>query len=341
MVDYVALDGVVIKPIGDVHLGRRFRTGVPLHRLGEREQLVFDQFCDELRDCTDVDLVVQGGDIFDGLNVPFHLVLATAQAITEAALNNPQVTFVFIRGNHDAARDTNIKSAFDMLAALLRARNLPNVVVVDEQASLITIPGKTEFAATPWHPFKPVTEMVSRIDVMVSAVFTHCDVDGSDTYNLLPTEQLSKIAKTVFNWHVHKPETFSRHGVEVRGVGSMQPFAFGESLDEEFRDGPRYRTLTVDEYEATIAQVGPGAFHNDVIRFRLAEGETKPEDVDALQVVLQKINANGEEEQAVEFEDFNMNRLFVESMNELGVGDAVQNKVLAKLEELQEAENVV
>ena len=38
------LDGMTVNTIGDPHLGRSFKTGVPLHRLGDREAMVWKEF---------------------------------------------------------------------------------------------------------------------------------------------------------------------------------------------------------------------------------------------------------------------------------------------------------
>lgn len=47
-VDTIDLGEAKVKSLGDVHLGRRFTQGVPLHRRGEREALVLAQFAAEL-----------------------------------------------------------------------------------------------------------------------------------------------------------------------------------------------------------------------------------------------------------------------------------------------------
>ena len=52
-----------MKLIGDPHLGRVFKTNVPLDRRGEREVMMQNQFWDEIHSIDDLIVIV--GDLFD------------------------------------------------------------------------------------------------------------------------------------------------------------------------------------------------------------------------------------------------------------------------------------
>ena len=53
---------MTLQLIGDVHAGKKFEAGVPLHRRGDRERMQIEQFRAELAAVTGP--VVQAGDIF-------------------------------------------------------------------------------------------------------------------------------------------------------------------------------------------------------------------------------------------------------------------------------------
>ena len=57
---------VTARPIGDPHLGRVFKTGVPTHRLGDRERLVEEQFYVEISDRISVPVIIMG-DLFESM----------------------------------------------------------------------------------------------------------------------------------------------------------------------------------------------------------------------------------------------------------------------------------
>lgn len=60
--------GAEINLTGDPHLARAFRTGVPLHRLGDREEMVWQDFQQQLETSAEVTIIL--GDLFDKFVVP-------------------------------------------------------------------------------------------------------------------------------------------------------------------------------------------------------------------------------------------------------------------------------
>src|SRR6056297_763167 len=126
------IPGVTI--LGDPHLGRRFRTGVPLHRLGHREAMKWRDFETSLFHGND-DLHVCIGDIFDKSNVPNAVVLKAAGLYRRAAEAMPSKTFVIIMGNHDGSRNADAASSFDVLTELLD--EVDNITVVRNEAKVL------------------------------------------------------------------------------------------------------------------------------------------------------------------------------------------------------------
>src|SRR5687768_4374292 len=88
--------------LGDVHLDKKFRTGVPIHRLGEREEMVWKQFEESIANCSTAGHC-QVGDIFDQMCVSESTVLRAANIYKYYAKLNPHKKYVIYRGNHDAS----------------------------------------------------------------------------------------------------------------------------------------------------------------------------------------------------------------------------------------------
>lgn len=291
-----------IKVIGDVHLGKRFVTGVPLHRRGEREQMVMEQFKRELTTGLDgIDLVVQTGDIFDKFVVPNEVLDWTASTIIEAASANPSVTFVFYRGNHDAQRDLQKVSSFDLLADLCWATE--NIRFVIDRPFVF----QGSVAFLPWHPVTSAAEMAKQLPTGLDlhCVFGHYDLKsyGDDSHNVIPIEQLKPYTKLIITGHDHRPRAYEQDAVEVICVGSMQPYAFGEEDPSE--PNPVYYDLTLVALETIKIDL-----HNKCVRVWLQDGETLPTEFDCLQLVAKRGVSNDEEEVDVTMGDFDMEALF-------------------------------
>ena len=151
-----------VRFIGDPHLGRVFKTGVPLHRRGEREEMVWATFEKALTENTqDIDAIVIMGDLFDKMHVPNAVVLRASDLLWKSVGQPHFNEVVVLRGNHDASRDTSIRSSFDVLMAL--HQNNPDVEFVTEVTPISY--EKFEMIAFGWHPFITAKEMVERVPV--------------------------------------------------------------------------------------------------------------------------------------------------------------------------------
>jgi DNA repair exonuclease SbcCD nuclease subunit len=240
-----------IHTIGDPHLGKRFVNGVPLHRRGEREKMVRAQFVDEL--LVPCDFNVCMGDLFDKMVVDIATVLFAADEYRHAAACRPNTLFVVLRGNHDASRDADKRSSFDLFRELVRG--VPNIVVVDDRYQYMA-----ELVFFPWHPFKTAAEIVAEltdVDHLTNGgeiqpiCFGHWDIkdfDGQNT-NLVPVEQLKKLNPArVITGHYHKAGTYEVDGLQVECTGSMMPYAHGEETNDDL-----YVTVTLEELEKCLA----------------------------------------------------------------------------------------
>jgi DNA repair exonuclease SbcCD nuclease subunit len=101
--------------IGDPHLGRVFRTGVPAHRVGEREEGQYAALR-RLLNPTDplITHIVIMGDLFDKFVVSPTVVLKAVELLQEASNTNSNIEYYVIPGNHDMTKDTSKKSSYEL-----------------------------------------------------------------------------------------------------------------------------------------------------------------------------------------------------------------------------------
>lgn len=321
--------------IGDVHRGRSFLTGVPLQRRGEREAQIAAQFIDELN-TPDLDFNICLGDIFDTYVVPPEIVLEVAMAYREAAWLSPKTTFVLVRGNHDASRDADKASSFDILCVLLAGTH--NIVVAKDDVEIVEH-GLFRLGVVPWHPFKNSKEMARDLGangfVEFDLVVGHWDrvTFDENPHNAVPMFELRPFTKLVYSGHDHRPFDEMIDGVRLVFPGSMQPYSHGEDPSAN-----TYVTLTLDEVKAAIA-VDPLRFHNMALRVALKPGEQIDFPIDAWAVTTKPITVAGEEfvDITVQPESFDMVDILSRCLEKNVVSSEVSSEVLAMYQEKRNA----
>lgn len=316
------INGTKVGIIGDVHLGRRFLNGVPLDRRGERELLVYSQFQRELR--AECDVLIQVGDLFDKFVVPLDVIMMTVEAI-RAEARDSEHSFYFMRGNHDASRDLEKVSAFQIASYMLR--DLENVHFIDD-VDVITV-GEAKLGLVSWDPVSTAADMVKYLDPC-DAVFGHWDVVdfSEDHHNLIPLKELKDKTKLVYTGHDHTPREYDEDGMHVIVTGSMQPYSHGEDPDHKM-----YVTLTLSELNAMESW---DPLFSKCVRVILAEGESLPEDLECLQLTVMREKSTVDEID-VELGDFNMEKLFTEAFEESGVAPEITGKFLGMYKEQRQS----
>jgi len=318
------LGNTKVQTVGDVHLGKVFKTGVPLDRRGEREEMIWKQFEVELQPQPGVDHVVQVGDILDKHRVDINVVLLAAEVIEKAAKANPNVRFWFLRGNHDVSRDWDKVSSFELLDRLLVDR-CKNVMFIHNPRVWPTSDGFLGFA--PFDPFETAAQNVERLPVGCAAIFGHWDhlSFGGDDHNLIPIAELQARTKLAVSGHDHVARKYSAGGMDTHITGSIQPFTFGEDPEQRM-----YLTMTLQE----LVDTDPATLRDRCVRILLQPGESLPTDVDCLQLVGKRLGAE-DDDVTVAFEDgLNVMALFNQSL--AGIGDAdVVASIRNRFEELQ------
>lgn len=318
MSQVIEIAGHKFKLIGDPHLGRVFKTGVPTHRLGDRERLVEEQFYAEISDRTSVPVIIMG-DLFDKYSVPESLVLWAADKLNEAA---EWKKIYVLRGNHDLSRDEEKRGSFDVLEKLC-----PNVVFVKGIYEIQLENGY--LALFGYDAFKSATELANQLTVNCNylAAFGHYDLTshGSD-FNLVPTEVFAALKiPTVYTGHIHRAQTIERHGVTVHAVGSMQPYAHGEQAEGDLL----YQTLTLDEFNAR----NPEDFLDVNLRILLKGDEVFDTQLDCLSLVFKHIADNEAEPLEVAYDSFNSDNILTECLD--GVSANLADWIRTRLGELK------
>lgn len=301
-----------IKLLGDPHIGRKFIYGVPLARMGERELAVNAQFAAHFADL-DCNLHINMGDLFDKSVVSYDLILFAAKVYQAATKKYPLTTFVVLKGNHDLMRDLERKSAFDMFAELVVGYR--NIHIISKPTRI----GDYGFFA--YDALTTAADLMTEEFRDCTAVYGHWDDQGfGSDHNVIPTKIMFALGiTTAYTGHVHKPTTFKRDGVDVTLVGSMQPYAFGEQLDD---------TIYVEHTLESLKVAGDVS--QKVVRITLLEGESIDEEIDCLQLVTKRVGDPDQDAPVIEMGDFDMEKLFRQAFAEAKVKTEVMETLLGR-----------
>lgn len=302
------------KLLGDPHLGRQFIHGVPLAKRGTREEMVWSQFSDHVSKCKGIDYHICMGDLFDKAVVPYRVILRAALIYMNAAMYWPNCTFIILKGNHDWMRDLELPSAFDIFAKIVEQHK--NIVIVDKP---LRLDGMMFFA---WHPVLTFDQLEIDPRNKITTAYGHWDIQsyGGPDNNLIPTKGLADLGfKEVYNGHIHRPQGFTRDEIQVHVVGSMQPYAHGEEIDE---------SLYVTRKISDLGDVG--AYRDKCLRIITRGNELLDyEPIDCLQLTIKReLEQENEQPVAVTLGDFDVEALFLQSLSEGKVSKSTTEKLL-------------
>lgn len=292
--------------LGDPHLGRKFETGVPLHRKGDRERMQWEQFRTALL-TTRAEVHVTMGDLFDKFIVPPEVVLRAVDTYRRAAEENPNTLFVVLRGNHDVSRNAEKASSFDLFDAMLYEDG--NIWVISDA------PHQHEnMLFIPYDPFN-YDYLEDYLTDEVDTVYSHFDIVDFGGHNVIPTELFARHGiKTAINGHDHNRRNLTRHGVEITVTGSMQPYSHAEDAD-----GTLYITCTLDELASLDVR-------EKNVRVLLHPGETLPVDLDCLSLTAKRLGAPDDETATVdttEFDAIDLDAMLCDTLAGLSIAELV------------------
>lgn len=246
-----------MKIIGDPHIGREFKSNVPLDRRGEREEMMLAELDKQL--FAPDDLIVIIGDLFDHWHIKFKYLDETLALFLEWQHRNPDKHLVILQGNHDYSPAGGVKGAFDVLELAL----LPyyNIHVVRRPE---TVCGVVFF---PWEWGRSALEQLNDITLWTDTAIGHWDlVDyGGDTAHLCPAVDLKAHGvERIISGHWHVAGDYDVDGVSVWCSGSMQPMTHAEDPE-----GKMYVTLSAEDY----ANADGEDFRDKYVRVLVGKGE--------------------------------------------------------------------
>lgn len=336
-------DNVLVECLGDPHLGKRFNAGVPLHRKGEREKIVWEDFCENIIG-TKANLHVCMGDLFDNFIVDPTTMLMAAAAYKAGVHNNPNTKYVILMGNHDMSRDVSKISSFGVFKELVSS--FSNIFVVDEPMWFGCL--GAQFAFFPYHPFKTSYEIMSGFikhaeamqgrSMKFDAIFGHWDLDsfGEMPHNIFPHELAATITKDAYTGHIHLPDERSwgpNEELVLTVIGSMQPYNHSEDPKHQL-----YVTLTMD----MLRNTDPSTLKDKCVRLVLGPNDEAPESIDCLQYTTKNMDAlEDDDDLDVVLEDFDFRQIIISEMNLQGVTDpSVLTFVTETFERLRSEESI-
>lgn len=327
--------GAEINLIGDPHLGRTFRTNVPLHRVGDREAMVWLEFERQLSEPADLTIIM--GDLFDKFVMPPEVVIRCYERLL--ANERPTQPIYILRGNHDASRDSTKSSSFELLNLLVEGDPDSHIYFVNYY-QFLSLKNGGHLYLFGWQPFVSAADAVSkamRIDQPEAAPFTvafgHWDITqhGENDHNTIPLQQLKDLGvRTVYTGHIHKATEMTMHGIDIKVVGSMQPYAHGE----EPEGSTLYRTLTPTQVDVELDH-DEEAFANTNVRILLLDGENYDREFNCLSRSFKRLAADVEdgEDRLPEagYDTFDLKTMITTTLTDNGVSKALQARIEAAL----------
>lgn len=278
------------KIISDLHFGRKFRTGVPLNRRGEIEDIIYNETCNEINKDDYEDLII-AGDLFDS---PFAD-SETIFKVYELLINAPKNIYI-IAGNHDLSRDPSKKTAWDILDRIFEGIS-KNVCMFKSEVSL----QDNGILLVPWGQEEQADVMFEE---NFNVVIGHFEQDS-----LSKMPNLVKKGCKFLSGHYHLPQLLN--GIEY--VGSILPLTFGEY--DRVKDFDYMRTMSLDEYERD-----KDSLTNVRVRIRLKDGEELPVDEEngPLQLIGVKDLSDQTDELSLKVEtssDLDLKNLFYKNLD--------------------------
>ena len=300
----LTIKGMDLEILGDPHRGRKFTTGMPLHRKGDREEMQRRDFRASLATPAQAHICV--GDLFNKPKVAHEVVAEVADDYNAAiaADRTPHGRWFCLTGNHDDSRDTAVVSSFQLFT-----RMVPELTVISRDVVVRKFyPHEVKLGFIPWHPIKTAAELVNEFadDIRgCDAVFGHWDVDGrqSQSDNYIPALLLKSLGVGLaVTGHDHTPREMEIDGLKVIVTGSMQPYSHGEDPDSLI-----YETCAAEDAKLALA-TNPMWFADKVLR---VVGEWDDEWPECLQfTVVSHAEEAAEALDQVQIAEFNMGGLW-------------------------------
>lgn len=309
--------------IGDVHLGKKFRSkDIPLDKRGVREKLLLARFQlyvnNAIKQCKNGSFkgTVLLGDLFDSFCVSYEDLIMAYQILYE--FEKSFIPCYILAGNHDISKDNTRISAFSLLKKMMGDSGCKYIGFIENDVKAYQLGGETYIFVPYVHNKTYEEQLLPYANVPgKKIVFGHFE----EPY----TDWLKNTFDEIYTGHIHLP----RKENNVTVVGSIMPFTFAEDATNQFM-----RTCTLSDYESDSAS---GLSSYRCYRIRLQDGETLPENPDCLQMSIYKEGKDdsNSEDLSVAFETFDFEQLMHEALDNLGLFEEIY-KIYAEYK-MQEA----
>lgn len=280
----IHINGITIRVIGDPHIGKSFKQGVPKDILGKREQMSLDLLKELLH--SNVNYIIIVGDLFDKFQVDVTTFYKVLMLLEEASKNNPNTKFIFLNGNHDLSKESEKISSFQLLQNYIdRHQDISNIrVILSKQEEPILKLSDEGIALGLFHynPFMSIDEEYTDDELQIDSVlypikiaFGHWEtIDfNSDVFiNRQVPIKVLKYFDYVVTGHEHRPKVTITNNVPILTVGSMLPYAFSEQLDVE--EHVNYYTLSIQDINKVLEH-DINYFENTCVRILIAKDSTE------------------------------------------------------------------
>lgn len=320
----INLEGMSIQLIGDPHLGKKFKTGVPRTKLGMREESQFNEF-EKLVNNPNTNVVIIMGDLFDKCVVSSNTVYRTYQIIQDSVNTDNDRLIIILPGNHDISKDSTQVSSFTIFEKMFHNGNIK--IVTHPQMFCL---GKFNIFVDSYNPFN--TEYELEVNKLFSSQtkpvysFGHWDdMRSPDLGTYFPLDIIKQKSKGIYSGHIHTPACFIKDSVTYNYVGSMQPYSHAEDPEHKLY-------ITLDEADILDPNFKLKDYTNKCIRVRCnADFEFDFKDI-PLAVTYQYLEQDIEEVSLVIEESINS---YHDSMTKFisANSDSVSKDVLKVLQE--------
>ncbi len=325
-----------------MHIGKTFKTGVPKHRLGERERNVLAHLDQLLH--RDVQVTVLVGDLFDKVRVSNNALNDLIDIIERAVEDQPNKRFVILNGNHDMPKEVDRVSSFHLLEKYFTRNPADNLMIVSKHSeeNVLQLDDVLLYFSH-YNPYlsldQEVTEDIlteTQFQVPVRIAFGHWEtIDfGSDHFidRDVPKNVLKQF-NAVVTGHEHKPKLSIIDNVPVLTSGSMEPYAYGEELPTE---KGLYTTTDIQTVERNLSK-DPEHYSNSYVKIILQHDDEMPSlDFNCLAKTFKRVSQPKEDKKDngpnLHEDPLSFHVSWIELLEQIGKEDPTQKDLLEYVE---------
>lgn len=323
-------DNIKVQTIGDVHLGRSFKTGVPSSKLGVRETSILKDFENLLFSPEEgTTHVVMMGDLFDKFVVHPNIVMSVYKIFKKIDSLDSGVSYILLPGNHDFSRDKTKSSSYSLLYFMCKDFN--NLTILHDSSIVDQVDGDVCFYYDCYNPFHKEEEyhsIISDIEGDLTS-FGHWDSFEIGFGSYFPQEDVVEKSSKIISGHIHTPSVNKKDEIEYIYTGSLQPYSHAEDPLKEF-----YISIKYDELESILnEEPGIDRFKNKNVRIICYPGYVLETSLDCLSLTYMNSLVKNEDSSIESFDVNDLTDFSTLYIHELKETHDISDKLLLKINE--------